>query len=463
MVLFYCETCGVRVAPEDLDDGTARRIDESRALCSACVSQERGSSGKTESANHADLHITFEDDAAEHDARVPSAGPAATPNQPSAPADSRKSQRLTRGTPVPMAKPASGEFSRKSTQQLPVARGSSRAQSAQPPAAAAPNKWMAFAAGAGIVLIGVAVALLRSPSEGDVAAGEKGGAEVQTKSAEKPPVATPTPTPAVVTAPAPELPKDPREREAFLLLEEAKVYKRTNLDDVYGYADKLEQLFNAYRATSAGQEAQKLLAAVQYPDPQSQLAPDSAWSGAVNLQALIDTKKDVVGGKWKKEGTTLSVEPEKTTRIQLPYEPPEEYDFKIVFKRMSGEEDVNLMLTSRGKALMWSMGAGKNTVLGFECIQGKDASNAVATVRSSKALETNRTYTCVVQVRKRVVRAFLDGKIVKEYRTDYSEFSMRNDWKLKSDRVLGLGAHNSKVVFEKIELRAVTGTGKKIR
>jgi len=451
------------VAPEDLDDGTARRMDESRALCSACVSQERGARKSPSSGNSADLHITFTDDEASHDASARSeTSTAATQGA----GESRKSQRMSRGVPVPMAKPVSGEFSRKSTQQLPAARSSSRAHATQ--AKPAPNKWMAFGAGAGagIVLIGVVVALMNSsPSEAERAstANTKGGVEAQPKNIEKTPGPNPAPTPTVVVAPPTELPKDPRERDALALLEEAKVYKRTNMDDVYGYAEKLEQLTHAYRATPAGQEAQKLLAAVQYPDPQTQLAPDGAWSGAVNLMELIDTKKDVVGGKWSKSGSVLNVEPDKTTRIQLPYEPPDEYDFKIVFKRVGGEEDVNQMVTARGKALMWSMAASKNSWMGFECVQGKVTAGGAASVKVGKALENNRSYTSIVQVRKRVVRAFLDGKLVKEYRTDYSDFSMRNEWKLKNERVLGLGVHNSKVVFEKIELRAVSGAGKKIR
>ncbi len=445
------------MAPEDLDDGTARRIDDSRALCSACVSQERGAKKTPASGNAANLPITFTDDEASHDAS--GAGAAG---------ETRKSQRLTRGVPVPapVAKPASGEFSRKSTQQIPVSRASSRVHTTQ--AKPAPNKWIAFAAGAGIVLVGVAVALMNSgPSEAErpstATASPKTGGEAP-KTIEKSPTETPPATPTTpVVAPPTELPKDPREREAVALLEEAKVYKRTNMDDVYGYAEKLEQLSNAYRATAAGQEAQKLLSGVQYPDPQSQLAPDGAWAGAVNLLDLIDTKKDVVGGKWSKSGTVLNVEPEKTVRIQLPYEPPEEYDFKIVFKRLSGEEDVNQIFSTHGKALMWCMAASKNSWMGFECVQGKVTAGGPASVKVAKALENNRKYTSIVQVRKRVVRAFLDGKLVKEYRTDYSDFSMRNEWKLKNERVLGLGAHNSKVVFEKIELRAVSGVGKKIR
>lgn len=313
------------------------------------------------------------------------------------------------------------------------------------------------------MLIGATVALMRPPSEAETLTAPT--SSVETKTVEKTPTVNPNVTPVVapVQPPPVQLPKDPREREAFLLLEEAKVYRRTNMDDVYGYADKLEQLFNAYRATPAGEEAQKLLKAVQFPDGQSQLAPDSAWAGSVNLLDLIDTKKDAVGGKWSKSGSGLTVEPEKATRLQIPYETPEEYDFKIVFKRLSGEEDVNQILSARGKSLMWSMAAAKNTWLGFECLQSKPAAGGPASVKQSKVLENNRSYTSVVQVRKRVVRAFLDGKLIKEYRTDYSEFSMRGEWKLKSERVLGVGAHSSKVLFEKIELRTVSGAGKKTR
>jgi hypothetical protein len=439
VVLYYCEKCGTRVDPEDLQTGTARLMDESRAICLACCSQERSALPSSSSFEASTIGMMRDGD----------------------PRPESQTRQLPRNAAASTQKAhaVGGSAVHRATAPASARMPASKIASTVEAPSAAPSKWLAFALGAGVVLLGVSIALLRPTGGSDepktALVAEKETPQVETASK------TPAPDPPRPTPPPEHL--DARGKEAHRLLEEARIFALKNPTESHAYAAKLEQIFNAFRATPAGQEAQVLLRKMQHPDPQTQLAPESAWSSAINLTALIDTGKDVVKGKWKKEGSKLIVEPEALARIHIPFEPPEEYDFRIVFSRVSGEEDVNMMFAAYGKALMWSMSPAKNTCMGFECINAKAVSVNSHAVVIKPALDNDKLYTCVVQVRNGVLRAYLNGKIVKEYRTSYNEFSMRNDWKLKNERLLGLGGHNSRIVFDRVELRPVTGSGKTIR
>lgn len=56
-----------------------------------------------------------------------------------------------------------------------------------------------------------------------------------------------------------------------------------------------------------------------------------AAPSTLDLLALVDPAKDAVSGSWKTNEEGLVGGPGDLTRIELPYEPPEEYDFRVTF------------------------------------------------------------------------------------------------------------------------------------
>ena len=68
-------------------------------------------------------------------------------------------------------------------------------------------------------------------------------------------------------------------------------------------------------------------------------------------------------------------------------------------------------------------------------------------------------HTSVVCVRKDGVKCYVDGKLIVKWNTNYTDMGT-DIWKLKNVNVLGLGAHNSHVRFEKIVIKEISGKGK---
>ena len=188
------------------------------------------------------------------------------------------------------------------------------------------------------------------------------------------------------------------------------------------------------------------------------------WSRALNLMPLINPALDTVKGKWSLRAGTLVAEPEQFSRIQIPFESPEEYDFRIVFNRVSGEDEVSQYFSQTGRMAMWQMGAIKNTLFGFQLVGGIGTLGGNrTTVRSGSCLRTGQT-TSVLAVRKTGVRAYLDGKLISEWATDFSDASLdEHYWNMPDKRLLGLAAHKNNVVFYRIELLELTGKGKPTR
>jgi tRNA A-37 threonylcarbamoyl transferase component Bud32 len=192
-------------------------------------------------------------------------------------------------------------------------------------------------------------------------------------------------------------------------------------------------------------------------------ADDPAWARAINLMPLIDPDKDAINGRWRKVDDTLISGSGTFTRIQIPYEPPDEYDFRITFVRNSGKGDVKQIVSRLGNAMAWSMGVGNNKLFGFGVVRGKNVDQNATTVESEACLTNGRVTTSIVQVRKHGVKAYVDGKLISEMETDFSNLTLSRSWEMPNHRFLGVGSYGSITEFQKIELLEITGKGKAIQ
>lgn len=188
--------------------------------------------------------------------------------------------------------------------------------------------------------------------------------------------------------------------------------------------------------------------------------PNKPGEKTINLLTMVDPEKDAVEGKWKLEHSVLSCAAERHARVELPYQAPEEYDLRVVFTRTKGDGAVVVLLTGAHEAFGLSLdNQGHNAR--FESVGRKISTDNPTKVPC--ALQNATRYAVVVEVRKDSLRALLNGKVLTEHKTDYKDLSRYQLWKLKDEKVLGLGAGASDVTFERVEVVEVTGTGKKTR
>jgi hypothetical protein len=190
-----------------------------------------------------------------------------------------------------------------------------------------------------------------------------------------------------------------------------------------------------------------------------------ALAGSINLLKMIDLSKDAIRGTWTQDANGLKVKSEQWARLEIPYEPPAEYDFRIVFVRTEGTGDAMQVLNKNGHQFIWSLGCAANTMMGFGFINGgwvHEPSNPTRRVVPS-VLTNGKSATSLVQVRNDGLKAFLDGKLIVGYPTTYQELSPHPDGAMRSPTNLGICSWSSGITFTQVDVVEVTGKGRKTR
>jgi hypothetical protein len=182
----------------------------------------------------------------------------------------------------------------------------------------------------------------------------------------------------------------------------------------------------------------------------------------IDLLALADSAQHGVSGDWSLSDAGLRVG-SNGTRLEFPYAAPEEYWYRIEFTTQ-GECTVYQGLAKAGQSFRWVMGNLNNTWIGFERIADKDTSQNRTGVKAKPCLQIGRVYTSLVEIRNGYMRAFLDGKVVAEWKTDYHDMSPgTGSWFPRDIKLLAVGTWNAPTVFQHVEVLDLTTAGKSDR
>lgn len=184
------------------------------------------------------------------------------------------------------------------------------------------------------------------------------------------------------------------------------------------------------------------------------------WDSAVDLLKAVKVYKGTVTGSWRLEDGKLTVERSDAATLELPYVPPQEYDFSVVFSVAREGGSVGQILYANQRQFGWYMGAYTNRYFGFQMIDGKAMPVNSTGVKVEQCLQPNQPYTSLVEVRKDGVRAYLNGKLISQYKTDYQDMSLFDSSRLRSKDVLGLWSADLATTFHSVRVREVTGKGK---
>jgi hypothetical protein len=194
----------------------------------------------------------------------------------------------------------------------------------------------------------------------------------------------------------------------------------------------------------------------------------------VELLPRVDTGTDARHGAWtldngalRSDATgTLNPRPQ-SARLLLPYKPPAEYDFRIVFTRLEGSDAVVQVLTSGTRHFSWNLGSLNNRLYGFGLVNG-NFEDPRASRRTEAVLTNTHRYDSIVYVRKNKVRG-----IVRElpegglpvllydvtYDTDYTDLILWEGWRMPEPSQLGLATYGSPTLFHEIGVTEIGAKG----
>lgn len=177
----------------------------------------------------------------------------------------------------------------------------------------------------------------------------------------------------------------------------------------------------------------------------------------IDLLDSIKPEDDLIerSGRWTLAQKMLISSVDTRDILEIPYRPPQEYDFTIEFARIRGNDGVIQMVSAAGTSFSWVMD-GYDHTFGFENVRGAHANGVPSSVRTA-GLVNGRTYVSTVQVRKNGVRALLDGKLVVEIATNYNDLS--SNATRRDPLRLGLRTWNSETIFHSIKVTEISGVG----
>jgi serine/threonine protein kinase len=220
-------------------------------------------------------------------------------------------------------------------------------------------------------------------------------------------------------------------------------------------------IFATQRSASPGSKPETDPGPDTTTGPTAQAATNPALSPAVNLLALADARVDTLSGAWQQVQGGLLAPSGPGVRLAFPYHAPAEYDFEIEFVIQSGYQ-VSQLLSHDNRTFHWAMGGAQNTMHGLGLVKGSHLPGKVET-NQFQAMQPGKTYVSRIEVRRDGVKAYLDGRLLLEHRTDFSDLSAMPHWELSDRQTLGIGSYNTAALFRRAEIREISGAGKVLR
>ena len=192
------------------------------------------------------------------------------------------------------------------------------------------------------------------------------------------------------------------------------------------------------------------------------LPADESDRPEIDLLVLVDSERDGVLGKWALDTGRLVAPHAHGARIELPYQPPEEYRLTVIAEPL--DEPNGLILGQR-------MGGRRfQVLLNFASQNGMPASaleeidgltvdrNATAVRRA--LFKKNRLSEIICTVRNDSVVVHVDGTKLIDWHGKPRQLSLSDYWKTPRDEALFVGAYDCRYRIHRVTLRPLSGEGR---
>ncbi len=175
----------------------------------------------------------------------------------------------------------------------------------------------------------------------------------------------------------------------------------------------------------------------------------------IDLLSEIDTRRDTLKGNWAMEGDALVTQGESRSVLQVPLDPPEQYQLRFTVHRFRGARGLNVAIVVGGRPVMLVVDAFKGSSSGITLIDGKNEQSNVTLYR--KPVLPNAPANIVCTVHRRHIHVACDGKTLVEWFGHPSQLSLfQRYWSdVPTDRIL-LGTWGSDFRFTNMTMIPIT-------
>jgi predicted Zn finger-like uncharacterized protein len=191
--------------------------------------------------------------------------------------------------------------------------------------------------------------------------------------------------------------------------------------------------------------------------PQPKAPAGTPGKVTVDLIPLIDPGRDPVHGKWFVGDNILHCNHmHLRPRIQIPYQPPAEYDYIVTFSQPKQRNGISLLMPNpHGGSSICTIASNNGKDYGFH-LGGRENRKPLPT-----AIMDNTPHTTIVQVRKEGLTVLLDGVELVNHKTDFRDLVNNDQWfKIPDPKLLGL-ACDEPTIFHYVQVVEITGAGVK--
>lgn len=185
--------------------------------------------------------------------------------------------------------------------------------------------------------------------------------------------------------------------------------------------------------------------------------------GGLSLLSLVEPPRHQINGTFQKtaEGL-LTPNGAPYARVEVPYQPPAEYDLAITVERRQGTNSFIVGLIAEGTRfiVMFDAGSGGDETY-LDGVQQADAAGGL-TRSPGKVLSAGRA-KILITVRKGQIVATVDGRKVVDWKGDYRKLGFDRGWSTPQTNAMILGSWSTEFNISKAVLTPITGQGKRLK
>lgn len=224
---------------------------------------------------------------------------------------------------------------------------------------------------------------------------------------------------------------------------------------------RAKRYYERFLSAHEAKDVARLRVVVQLKEIDEELAKQQEFvTGWIGLLKFVNLKKHVRLGWWVRGGDKIGIKKKgQYSRVAIPVTPVGDYELEVSFVRTEGYGPVAVLLPIGRRGCNLMMGYGKDQTSSLVAVYGKSEGSSGAAKETG--LSNNKPHTAMIRVKTTAegakVTVDLDKTRLLTWQGDPAHCRRPSTWQMSDNVALGLGGHESKIVFSSVRLRMLSG------